>query len=483
MQINTNLTKNIEYLSKTLNSDDVTFLDVKLSNTKAVLIFVNDLIDKNAVGELILRPASNFKGKINQKKLFDTFCSPEKTIINDTQKIISDVLLGNAVLVCDKIDLALSFGLKFFEKRAISEPPTSTVIKGPREGFVECLPVNISLMRRRLKTPSLRFENMTVGKYSKTPVALCYLDGIADKKLIEQVKKRLQQINIDAVLDSSYISKFLGEHQVSLFKQVGNTEKPDILAAKILEGRVAIFVDGSPIALSVPYLLIEDFQSASDYYNSAYSATVARVLRLLSVVFALFLPAVFVAAELFHLQLIPLSFLLTIVNSIKGIPLSPSYEMFFTLMIFEILNEASVRMPKYVGMVVSIVGGLVLGETAVTAGIISAPTLMIVALSGICLYTVPELEQTFSVLRIVFLIIAGTTGLYGLILAISGFFIYLISFENFSTPILAPFSPLIKEDLKDGFYKGFIEEMEYRPRSIKNKNKRRIGLTKKGDIN
>jgi spore germination protein KA len=157
--------------------------------------------------------------------------------------------------------------------------------------------------------------------------------------------------------------------------------------------------------------------------------------------------------------------------------------MFFTLMIFEILNEASVRMPKYVGMVVSIVGGLVLGETAVTAGIISAPTLMIVALSGICLYTVPELEQTFSVLRIVFLIIAGTTGLYGLILAISGFFIYLISFENFSTPILAPFSPLIKEDLKDGFYKGFIEEMEYRPRSIKNKNKRRIGLTKKGDIN
>jgi spore germination protein KA len=198
---------------------------------------------------------------------------------------------------------------------------------------------------------------------------------------------------------------------------------------------------------------------------------------------ALFLPALFVSAELFHLQLIPLSFLLTIVNSIKGIPLSPSYEMFLTLLIFEILNEASVRMPKYVGMVVSIVGGLVLGETAVNAGIISAPTLMIIALSGICLYTVPELEQTFSVLRMLFLIIAGTSGIYGLLMAVITFFIYLISFENFSTPLCAPFSPLIISDLKDGFYKGFIEENEFRPRSLKNKNGRRLKIKKQGENN
>jgi len=248
------------------------------------------------------------------------------------------------------------------------------------------------------------------------------------------------------------------------------------LPAKILEGRVAIFVDGSPIALTVPYLLIEDFQSASDYYNSSYSATVARYIRVISVAIALLLPALFVSAELFHLQLIPLSFLLTIVNSIKGIPLSPSYEMFFTLLIFEILNEASVRMPKYVGMVVSIVGGLVLGETAVNAGIISAPTLMIVALSGICLYTVPELEQTFSVLRIVFLIVAGTLGAYGILIFIALLAIYLISFESYSTPLCAPFSPLILKDMKDGIYKGFLQEFEYRPESLKNKNKRRIKI-------
>lgn len=479
MHVKKSLKSNVEILKNKLPSDDLSFLDIKVGKVPATLIFVNDLTDKEHLGELVLRPAAEFKGKLTPTSFFNAFYSPEKTKAFDFDSAITDLLLGNTLLIVDGIDFILSFGLKQFEKRAITEPPTSTVIKGPREGFVELLPINVSLIRRKLKTPELRIENMEIGKFSKTPIAICYLNGIARPELVKKLKQNLKKIDIDAVLDSSYLSKFLGDRRTSLFKQVGNTEKPDILAAKLLEGRVAVIVDGSPIVLTVPYLLIEDFQSASDYYNSAYSATTARFLRLLSVIISLFLPAVYVAAELFHLQLIPLSFLLTIVNSIKGIPLSPSYEMFFTLMIFEILNEASVRMPKYVGMVVSIVGGLVLGETAVTAGIISAPTLMIVALSGICLYTVPELEQIFSVLRIVFLIIAGSGGLYTLLLGIATLIIYLISFENFGTPILAPFSPLITADMKDAFYKGFMGEHAYRPLSIPSKNKKRLKVNDK----
>ncbi len=474
MEISKNLDEIAKNLKSELVSDDITFLQIKLHQTDGLLVFINDLVNKDTLGELILRPISFCKENPSEKTLFEMFLSPEKKQIFEIESLIDDLLLGNTILLCDGMNFGLSFGLKHFEKRAITEPPTSTVIKGPREGFVESLSVNISMMRRKLKSSKLIFENLSVGEYSQTPISICYIKGIARKRLIEQVKKRLNKIEIDAVLDSSYISKFLSEHKFSLFKQIGNTEKPDILAGKILEGRVAIFVDGSPIALTVPYLLIEDFQSASDYYNSSYSATVARYIRVISVAIALLLPALFVSAELFHLQLIPLSFLLTIVNSIKGIPLSPSYEMFFTLLIFEILNEASVRMPKYVGMVVSIVGGLVLGETAVNAGIISAPTLMIVALSGICLYTVPELEQTFSVLRIVFLIIAGTFGAYGILIFIALLTTYLISFESYSTPLLAPFSPLILKDMKDGIYKGFLQEFEYRPKSLRNKNKRRI---------
>ncbi len=478
MKLNSQLENNLKILKNKLSSQDITFLDISLNDKKGVLIFVNDLVDKNTLGELVLKPLSQCTKNINENELFELFLSPEKKKLYSVLEITEEVLLGSAVILFDAFPFAISFGLKHFEKRAITEPPTSTVIKGPREGFVESLPVNISLMRRKLKSPDLIFEQMTVGKISKTPVALCYIKGIVNPKLVKKLKKKISKIDVDAILDSSYLSKFLCEHKFSIFKQLGNTEKPDILAGKILEGRIAIFVDGSPIALTVPYLLVEDFQSPSDYYNSSYSATVARYIRLLSVVIALLAPSLFVAAELFHLQLIPLSFLLTIVNSIKGIPLSPSYEMFFSLLIFEILNEASVRMPKYVGMVVSIVGGLVLGETAVNAGIISAPTLMIIALSGICLYTVPELEQTFSVLRIVFLVVAGSLGLYGILICIALLITYLVSFECFSTPILAPFSPLIPQDLKDTNYKGFMQELDRRPKSLKNTNKRRIKFNK-----
>lgn len=474
MKLTSSVAKNTELLKKSLISDDVTFTEFSACGKQATLIFVNDITDIKSAGELILKPLSESKEKFSEKFVKDNIPAPQKKTVNTVEEAIKEVVSGSTLLIVEGTAKGFSFGLKKFEKRAISEPPTSTVLKGPREGFVESLPVNVSMMRRRLKTPALKFLNLTVGKYSQTPVSICYIKGIAKDSLVKQLKDKISSINIDAALDSSYVTKFLGEHKASVFKQVGNTEKPDILAAKILEGRVAVFVDGSPIALTVPYLLIEDFQSPSDYYSSSYSATFARLLRLFAVIVSVLLPAFFVAAELFHLQLIPLSFLLTIVNSIKGIPLSPSYEMFFTLMIFEVLNEASVRMPKYVGMVVSIVGGLVLGETAVTAGIISAPTLMIVAFSGICLYTVPELEQTFSVIRLIYLIVGGSIGGYGLILLSAGLIVYLVSFETFGTPLTAPFAPIIRSDLKDGFYKGFLTEQGLRPKSIPHQNEERI---------
>ena len=476
MQVLTNLNSNISNLKKKLTADDISYVELKVGSAQATLIFVKDLIDKNSVGELIIKPLLQIKKKPTKELITTTLLSPEKETVTSLSDFISHVVKGDSCLLIDGINVGFCFGLKKFEKRTITEPPTSTVIKGPREGFVENLPVNISLLRRRIKSEHLIIEELTVGKFSQTSISLCYIKNIADIALVKKVRKKLQELKIDAILDSSYIAKALGEHKTSLFKQVGTTEKPDILTSKILEGRIAIFVDGSPIALTLPYLLLEDFQSPSDYYNSPYSATMSRIIRLFSVLLSIFLPAFYVSAQLFHLQLIPLSFLLTIVNSIKGLPLSPSFEMFFTLMIFEVLNEASVRMPKYVGMVVSIVGGLVLGETAVNAGIISAPALMIIALSGICLYTVPELEKTFSLIRFVLLLIGGSIGIYGLVLSILVMIIYLVSFENYNTPLMAPFSPLVKHDLKDSIYKGLLTEQSIRPFSLRSKNKRRINF-------
>ena len=477
MKFKKSLKENLNDLKKELSSEDVFFYDLKIGGTRdACLIFVDSMTDKAEVGRLLVKPLANFADKPTYSAVRNSLLSPERKEFTEVEKAIDDLLTGNTLLLMDGCAHAIGYGLKKFETRAISEPPTSAVIKGPREGFNENLPTNISLIRRRIKSPRFKVEMLNMGKYSKTNVAIVYIEGIVQEGLTDAVKKRLSQIEIDGVLDASYISKFLNEKKSSLFKQIGTTEKPDILTSKLLEGRIGILVEGSPIALSLPYILLEDFQSPEDYYTSPYKATASRILRFLSVTLAILLPSFFVAAQLFHLQLIPLNFLLTIVNSIKGIPLSPSYEMFFTLLIFEILNEASVRMPKYVGMVVSIVGGLVLGETAVNAGIISAPALMIIALSGICLYTVPELVQTFSLIRIILLILAGSLGGYGIVLASAFFIIYLVSFEDYKTPLLAPYAPMILHDRKDGFRKGALDEQKERQLVFKSPNKTRLKI-------
>lgn len=477
MKIAKELAKSKKKLKNLLGSDDVKTLSFEVSGKEIFLVFLDGLTDKQAIGRQIMLPLKTLK-EVTLDLMENCILEPELKKLSSYAEIEEAVLAGDTVVLADGVAGAVSASAKMFEKRSVAEPPTATVLQGPREGFVETLQTNVGMMRRRLKTQDLKFEQYTVGKYSGTTVCVCYVAGVVRPGLKEKIVKKIKEIDMDAVLDSSYIARFLAEHNTSLFKQFGTTEKPDILAAKILEGRVGILVDGSPIALTAPYILLEDFQSAEDYYVSRYRASLGRVIRLIATLISLLAPAIFVAAQLFHLQIIPLTFLLTIVNSIKGIPLSPSFEMFFTLLIFEVLNEASVRMPKYVGMVVSIVGGLVLGETAVNAGIISAPALMIIALSGICLYTTPELERQFSVIRVILLFVAGAFGAYALLLAIAAFFIYLCSFENYDTPLLAPYAPMAPKDLKDGFIKKDQGDEVLRPVTFQSPNKVRMRVRK-----
>lgn len=471
MKVSLSLAKNEEYLKNNLNSSDVVFFKFKNAKTDCLIVYIDSVTDKENLGRLVISPVTENKGKLSAKKISKKIFSPQAEILDDLDKAVLEVVTGNCILMFDGDKNCVKIDLLKYTSRSISEPPTSAVVKGPREGFTENLKTNLGLMRRRIKSKNLKVEALSVGRYTKTDVSVAYLSDIADDGIVEKVIKRIKDIDVDGIIDSSYISKSIVDHKISLVKQVGNTEKPDVLTAKLLEGRVGILVDGSPIAITVPYLLIEDFQSSEDYFQNHYRANMQRVLRFISIVLALSLPSVFVAAQLFHLQIIPLNFLLTIVNSIKGIPLSPSFEMFFTLLIFEILNEASVRMPKYVGMALSVVGALVLGDTAVKAGIVSTPTIMILALSGICLYTVPELVDSMSFLRLLYLAVAGATGGYGLVLLTCFLFIYFVSLENFDVPILAPFAPMKKADLKDTLLMTNLTSMDLRPLSIKPKNK------------
>lgn len=473
MIIGKDLLKNKKILKALLCSDDVIFFEFTAGSKNALAVYVDSITDKETLGLQVIFPLKNANVSQSVKKLAKTITCANVKTVTEIKEAANEVLNGSTVILIDGKAGGFAADVKKFDVRAIAEPPTELAIRGPRNGFIESIKTNLSLVRRYLKTTALKIETTEIGKYSSTTVAIMSIDGITDPSLVKKIKNKLENVKIDGIPDSSYVSKILYERKNSLFKQVGSTERPDVLIERMLEGRIGILVDGSPFALTLPYLLIEDFQTAEDYYISHYRANLVRALRVLAIFLSVFLPGLFVAAQLFHLQLIPLNFLLTIVNSIKGIPLSPSLEMFFLLLIFEILNETSIRMPKYVGMALAVVGALVLGETAVNAGLVSTPAVLIMAMSGISIYTVPELTETTSILRFIVLLIAGSIGGYGIVLIEAFLTCYLCATENYGVPYVAPYSPLILNDLQDGIYMSDVTSMPFRPQALNAKNKRR----------
>lgn len=478
MNISSDVNYNKKVVKAILGSDDIVFFDFELGKTSALCVYVDSITDKELLGLEVLAPLKKLCSEKSAAKTNISHLAKAITLANvKTESKITDatndILSGNAMIFIDGKNKAISVDLKKFEVRAISEPPTGLAVRGPRNGFTESIKSNLSLVRRYLKSPDLKVETFEKGRYTKTSIAFMYIDGISRPEIIDKIRQKIREIDIDGIPDSSYVSKLLNERKTSLFKQVGSTERPDVLIERMLEGRAGIIVDGSPFALTLPYLLIEDFQAAEDYYISEYRANLVRALRVIAMIFSILLPSVFVAAQLFHLQIIPLNFLLTIVNGIKEIPFSPSLEMFFVLLIFELLNETSVRMPKYVGMALAVVGALVLGETAVNAGIVSTPAILIMALSGISIYAIPELVETTSVLRFIYLIVAGSLGGYGLILITAFLIIYLCSADNYGAPYLAPYSPVLLNDFQDGLYMNNVIGMVKRPEALGAGNKTR----------
>ncbi len=475
MKLFKNRIQNVKKITELLQSDDIIYFDFTAKETSLTAIYAESLSDKTMLGKQAIEPLQENGSFSSVDDVVKSVTLPETQKLSTFSDCIEKIIAGDAVIIVDGLDKAISVSTKKPAARAVTEPPTASILKGPREGFVENSQTNMSLIRQRLKTPNLKYEKLTVGKQSQTTVGLVYISSIANKNLIDTIRSKIKKINVDGIVDSSYIIKCISDRKTSMFKQMGSTEKPDIFSAKLLEGRVGIIVDGSPIALTAPFIFLEDFQSSEDYYINTYRANFARILRISAVLLSVLLPSFFVAAQLFHLQFIPLAFLLTIVGSIKGIPLSPSVEMFVTLLIFEILNEASVRMPRYVGIAMSVVGALVLGETAVNAGMVSTPTIMIIALSGICFYVAPDLNETLSILRLMFLTIAGFMGGYGIVLLGCGLLTYLCAFDSFGTPYLSPYAPMNFKDMQDGFIMNFYAEQKQRPSFLKSKNKIRKG--------
>ncbi len=458
-----------------LKSEDILAFEFKSAQGKRfAAIYADGICNKELLGELAIKPLRAAEKDAKTEDIKQLLALPE---VKDGEKLddaITAVSDGNAVLFADGESKFLILGLKNPPVRTVTEPPTQVAVKGPREGFIEDFKTNVSLVRKRIKSDKLQVKILNVGKRSQTTVALVYIEGVCPEEIVKKVEERIADKTIDLVPDSSFISQFIVKNPRSMFKMCGSSEKPDSFCAKIGEGRVGIIVDGSPLALTVPYMLVEEFQSVEDYYVNSYRSTTLRILRYLAVLIGIVLPAVYVAAQLFKIQIIPYKLLLRISGSVAGLPFSPSIELFFTLFILEVLTEASIRMPKYVGLALSVVGALVLGDTAVKAGIISTPAIIIVAFSAICLYCVPGFVETSTNLRWIFLIIAGSVGPFGIALFAAYLISYLVSEQNFGVPLMAPFAPLTGRDLNDAVVKANLFSLKKRPKSLKSKNKVRL---------
>ncbi len=468
----------VEEIKGVLTSPDIiAFEFASLDGKKFAAVYLDGITDKHLLGELVVKPLRDAKVGDGAEKAAMLLASPEVSESSDMSEAVAQILDGNAALFIDGEEQFYIIGLKNPPGRAVAEPPTQITIKGPREGFTEDIKTNLGLVRKRIKSERLQVKMLKCGEQSATAVALCYLKGVCNESVPKTIEKQIKANKIDLVPDSSYISSFISGRPRSLFKRCATCEKPDIFAAKLCEGRAGLIVDGSPIALTAPYMIVEDFQAAEDYYITSFRASIIRALRLIAVLVGVLLPSLYICAQLFKIQLIPVKLLFKIASSVAGIPLSPSVEMFFTLFVLEVLNEASVRMPKYVGLALSVVGALVLGDTAVKAGIISTPAVIIVAFSAICLYTVPDLVETTTTLRLLYLIVGGSVGIYGIVLLSAFILCYLCSEQSYGVPLLAPFAPLVAGDMKDALYKSNLYSLGRRPRVMKSSNKTRL----KGD--
>lgn len=461
--LSTNLSDNLALLKNRFqNSMDVTFrqfnIDFK-SPKRALIVYIEGLVDTAAIKSDILEPlmydftsiqAEN-SDQSNLLTLIRDSALPNNRIpeAHSIEDAVQGILTGQSAFLLDGFDSALLICTQGGEYRPIKEPDTESVVRGPREGFTENITVNTALLRRKIRDSNLKIEGLKLGTHTKTQIHIAYLNGVVNSKLVTEVKQRLQRINIDSILESGYIEQLIEDSPNSIFPTIGNTEKPDVLASKILEGRIGILVDGTPFVLVVPHLFLEVFESAEDYYSRPYYSTVVRLIRFVAFIIAILLPSIYIALESFQPEMIPTDLLFSMAGSREGIPFPAYVEALIMGVIFEIMREAGIRMPRPIGQAVSIVGALVLGEAAVRAGIVSDPMIIIVALTAISSFVISSLGDAIPLLRVFFLICSASLGVFGVLMGALFVLTHLLKLRSFSVPYLAPIAPGNRESVKN----------------------------------
>jgi spore germination protein KA len=444
------------------------------SELKGALVFVDGLVSNEIITDSILKPLklskefNDFQSESMLKTLDivkqTIICAGEVTEKHTIGEVVESCLSGDTVFLSDGFDKSLVISTKGWEKRSITEPQTESVVRGPREGFTENFRTNTALLRRRIRSPKLRMDHFTIGEKTVTNVCLAYIDGVADPGIVETARARLNSINTDAIIDTGYIEQYIEDDPFSIFPTIGYSEKPDVVAARILEGRVAIIADGSPFVLTAPMILVESFQSSEDYYIRPFFASIVRILRYIAFFITVAAPAIFIALTTFHQELIPTTLLFTISAAREGTPFPAFLEAIILVLSFEILREAGVRLPRPVGQAISIVGALIMGEAAVSAGLVGAPMVITVALTAVAGFVVPDQLDSASIMRITLLILASVFGALGIAIGLLGFSIHIASLKSFGIPYCV--SMTFHHNMQDSYIRMPLWSMSKRPKGI-----------------
>lgn len=476
--------ENIAYIKKIFENDHILrSRNITLPcRQKCALFFFDGMVNNEILNESTVRPLLTFSGNFTEEKaqfsVEHILFTAESSVTENVSDMLRSLMYGDTLIIFDGDTHAVTVNTKGWRTRGISEPCDERVLEGPREGFDEAVMLNMAMIRRKLPTPDLKAEYVQAGRRTDTRMFICYLESVVNRTALKELKKRISEIDIDGILDSNYINELINSNRFSLFKTAGTTERPDIVAARLLEGRVALFVDGTPVVLTLPYLFSENFQSDDDYYQNYIVAFSGRIMRYICFFLSLSLPGLYLALVTHHKQLVPTSFFITVASSRQGVPFPSLLECLLLILVFEMLRETGLRVPQSMGHALSIVGGLVIGQAAVEAKIVSAPMLIVVAASGIAGLMVQKLKSAIFYGRIIIVLLGNFFGLFGCFVGVTALFSVIFSLSSFETDYTQSLDNISFQSLKDTVIRAPFYKMITRPQRL-SKNKIRQKRSKK----
>lgn len=472
------------------NSVDLNIKEIYVGKKRLVSIYLETITSSEQINNYVLKSIGKTiidEESLTFKNIYDYFYNtiPSGSLkkIETYEDLYAFLYSGFEIILVDDTGLAIAFEMRATLDRGVSTPTSEAIVRGPKDGFTENFNKNLGLIRRRIKSPSLFAKEKKLGRKTQTRVGILYMDDIADSKLVDEINERLGKIDIDGILDSGYLRELIEKDSKSNFPTIISTERPDKACMALLEGKVVIILDNSPFALIIPTFFVDYFHTTEDYYQKANNISFIRIIRFLAFIISILTPAYYVAITTHNQTSIPSGFLLNFASQREGVPFPGFVEALIMMLAFEILKESDTRSPSVGGSAISILGGIIIGDAAVSAGIVSPIMVIVISVTAISslVFSSIDVVNAIRIWRIIFLISAALLGIYGIVLTGIFFIIKLSSIETFGKPFMFPFAPFNLKEQKDAIIRLSKDKLWNRNPMTAKKNITRLKKSQDGD--